>query len=73
LKARIVAVSPYLLLLNNDMSLSGTATSIEFASLRTLDAVDLPKVVNALTSTPVSDAYKQRYTQMQPIYTFGRH
>lgn len=65
LKARIVAVSPYLLLLNNDVNLGGSAPAIEFASLRTLDAVDLPKAVNALTPTPVSDAYKQRYAQMR--------
>lgn len=65
LKARIAAVSPYLLLLNSDVSLSGAAASIEFASLRTLDAVDLPKAVDALTHTPVSDAYKQRYSQMR--------
>ncbi len=65
LKARIAAVSPYLLLLNSDVSLSGTTATIEFSSLRTLDAVDLPKAVNALTPTPVSDAYRQRYTQMR--------
>jgi hypothetical protein len=65
LKARIVAVSPYLLLLNSDVSLSGIPAAIEFASLRTLDAVDLPKAVNALTPTPVSDAYLQLYTHMR--------
>lgn len=66
LKARIAAVSPYLLLLNCDVNLTKTtSTTIEFASLRTMDAVDLPKAVNALTPTPVSDAYMQRYTEMR--------
>lgn len=61
LKARIVAVSPYLLLLNQDVKFSATGEAIEFASLRTLDAVDLPKAVNTLTSEPVSNIYMQRY------------
>jgi len=65
LKSRIVAVSPFLLLLNNDVNLSSAAPQIEFATLRTLDAVDLPKAVNALTSEPVSDNYRQRYGQMR--------
>ena len=65
LKARIATVSPYLLLLNSDVKLSGTADAIEFATLRTLDAVDLPKAVNTLTSMPVSEAYTQRYSQMR--------
>jgi hypothetical protein len=30
-----------------------------------LDAVDLPKAVNALTPSPVSDSYLQRFTQMR--------
>lgn len=61
LKARIVAVSPFLLLLNQDVKFSATGEDIEFASLRTLDAVDLPKAVNTLAPTPVSDIYMQRY------------
>ena len=61
MKARIVAVSPYLLLLNQDVKFSAAGEAIEFASLRTLDAVDLPKAVNTLTPAPVSDIYMQRY------------
>jgi hypothetical protein len=61
LKARIAAVSPYLLLVNNEMPFSSTSKPIEFASLRTLDAVDLPRAVNTLTDTPVSSAYMQKY------------
>lgn len=65
LKARIAAVSPYLLLLNNDIAFSATGKGIEFASLRTLDAVDLPKAVNTLTQTPLSSAYIQRYGELR--------
>lgn len=65
LKARIVAVSPYLLLLNNDVSFKGAGKNIEFATLRTLDAVDLPKAVNLLTGTGLSQAYIQRYGELR--------
>lgn len=65
LKARIASVSPYLLLLNSDVKLKNGSEPIEFASLRTLDAVDLPKAVNTLTPTPVSESYQQRYSEMR--------
>lgn len=65
LKARIAEVSPYLLLLNNEMAFSATGRHIEFASLRTLDAVDLPKAVNTLTDTPLSSSYIQMYGQLR--------
>jgi len=65
LKARIAAVSPYLLLLNSDISFNATANDTDFATLRTLDAVDLPKAVNSLTQTPVSTAYIQRYGELR--------
>lgn len=65
LKARIVAVSPYLLLLNNDVGFTAIGKDIEFSSLRTLDAVDLPKAVNTLTTTPLSQAYIQRYGELR--------
>lgn len=65
LKARIAAVSPYLLLLNNEMAFSAAGKDTEFASLRTLDAVDLPKAVNTLTDRPVSSAYVQRYGELR--------
>lgn len=76
LKARIAAVSPYLLLLNNDIPSKGNNAAIEFSGLRTLDATDLPKAVNNLTSTPVSDAYIQHYNllrQKRNSYTHLGH
>jgi hypothetical protein len=65
LKARIAAVSPYLLLLNNEVTFHGNEKDVEFSSLRTLDAVDLPKAVNTLTDNPVSSAYIQQYGQLR--------
>lgn len=67
LKARIVAVSPYLLLLNSDIGFKNHDSDIEFATLRTLDAVELPKAVNALTGTPVSETFIQRYGELRTI------
>ncbi len=65
LKARIAGVSPYLLLLNNEVAFNSTGNDTEFASLRTLDAVDLPKAINSLTPTPLSHAYIQRYSELR--------
>ena len=65
LKARIATVSPYLLLLNNEMAFSAITKETQFASLRTLDAVDLPRAVNTLTDQPVSDSYLQRYSELR--------
>lgn len=65
LKARIVGVSPYLLLLNNDVAFGAAGKDIEFSSLRTLDAVDLPRAVNTLTKLPVGQKYVQRYEELR--------
>jgi hypothetical protein len=65
LKSRIAAVSPYLLLLNNHLVFSAIGSDTEFASLRTLDAVDLPKAVNTLTQIPVGPKYMQRYSELR--------
>lgn len=65
LKARIAMVSPYLLLLNNEIAFSAEGKEAEFASLRTLDAVDLPKAVNTLTDRPVSPAYAERFSELR--------
>lgn len=65
LKSRIAAVSPYLLLLNADLRFSSIAQDVDFSELRTLDAVDLPRAVNTLTSTPVNAAYVERYGELR--------
>lgn len=65
LKARVCEVSPYLLLLNSDPSLSTTPKDIDFAMLRTLDAVDLPAAVNSLCPKKISGKFIQTYNQIR--------
>jgi hypothetical protein len=67
LKARICAVSPYLLLLDSGMKLSASPKQIDFSELRTLDAVDLPGAVNTLTDKPVSDEFITKYTSLRSL------
>ena len=45
LKAKICAVSPYLLLLRSEPKFSAKVRDIDFSEFRTLDAVDLPPVI----------------------------
>lgn len=65
LKARICEVSPYLLLLNSNPSLSTKQQDIDFTTLRTLDAVDLPAAVNSLCPNRISDKFIQTYNQIR--------
>lgn len=65
LKSIICSVSPYLLLLNGEVPLKATDTDLDFTSLRTLDAVDLPKAVRTLTDFHLSDAYIQEYGELR--------
>ncbi len=67
LKARICAVSPYLLLLDTGMKLSTSHKEIDFSELKTLDAVDLPGAVNTLTDKPVSDEFVEKYTSLRSL------
>jgi len=67
LKARVCAVSPYLLLLGTSMKLATSPTQIDFSELRTLDAVDLPGAVNMLTNKPVSDDFIGKYTKLRSL------
>ena len=67
LKARICAVSPYLLLLDTGLKLSASPKQIDFSELRTLDAVDLPGAVNTLTNNPVPDDFIEKYTTLRSL------
>ncbi|OYU76060.1 MAG: hypothetical protein CFE32_11795 [Alphaproteobacteria bacterium PA3] len=67
LKARVCAVSPYLLLLNAEMKFSTSAKQIDFSDLRTLDAVDLPSAVNTLTDCPLSDEFIGLFTNLRSL------
>ena len=65
LKSIICSVSPYLLLLNSEIPLKMTDTDLDFTSLRTLDAVDLPRAVRTMTDFDLSDSYIQRYGELR--------
>jgi hypothetical protein len=67
LKARICSVSPFLLLLKTDTKFSTTNANVDFADLRTLDAVDLPGVVNSVCAKPLSQRYIQGYSQLRSM------
>lgn len=67
LKARICAVSPYLLLLNTANKFSTTPKSVDFYSLRTLDAVDLPSTANTFCAKPLSDKFLQEYNSIRSL------
>ena len=67
LKAKICAVSPYLLLLNSAPKFSTTARDMDFSELRTLDAVDLPAAVNSLCPKSLSDEYVQAYNEVRSL------
>lgn len=65
LKSIICSVSPYLLLLNGEVPLKMAETDLDFTSLRTLDAVDLPRAVRTMTDFDLSDSYIQRYGELR--------
>lgn len=61
LKSLIAEVSPYLLLLNNDVKFKNSSVDVDFSEMKTLDAVDLPRAVNALTPITLPNTYIERY------------
>ena len=65
LKGRICEISPFLLILDSDLPLSALPKDIDFADLRTMDAVDLPKAVNSLCAKPISGWYLQHYGKLR--------
>ncbi|WP_404420738.1 hypothetical protein [Thalassospira australica] len=65
LKSIICTVSPFLLLLNNSVPLKGGQTSLDFASLRTIDSVDLPNAVRTLSDFPLSNAFDLHFNELR--------
>jgi hypothetical protein len=74
LKAKICAVNPFLLFLGSDVR-SWAKGNADFSESRTLDAIDLIPVVDAVCSTPLSDRYKSCYESLRgdrnKIYHLG--
>lgn len=65
LKARLCAVSPYLLLLESQMPLSTTPKPVDFFDLRTIDAQKLPQAVNTLCPDPLPPTFLTRYDRLR--------
>ncbi|WP_447755740.1 hypothetical protein [Sphingopyxis fribergensis] len=67
LKARIAQVSPYLLLLNSEIPFNSISKDVDFSNLRTIDAVDLPKAVNTICKTPLTQDFVFRYNALRSL------
>ena len=67
MKARICGVSPYLLLLRNDIRNIGKPSQIDFSDFRTIDAVDLPAAIKIFCSKPLSDSYREKYEHLRVL------
>lgn len=67
LKARIVSVSPFLLLSNVKGCLTEKQGDIEFSDIRTIDASDLTRAVNVFCSEKLSHNYVEFYQKMRTL------
>lgn len=67
LKARLCAVSPYLLLLENPIPLSAEPKPLDFFDLRTIDAQRLTQAVNTLCPKPLPPTFITRYDTLRKI------
>jgi len=65
LKARLCAVSPYLLLLENPVPFSAQTKPLDFFELRTIDAQRLPQAVNTLCPRPLPPTFITRYDTLR--------
>lgn len=65
LKAKVAAVSPFLLLA--DPGLGAKAEAVDFSTLRTVDAQDLPKVHDAITAPPMDVGFRQRFSDLRAM------
>ncbi len=66
LKAMVCEVSPYLLLIGNDLKLSSAPTrDLAFSDFRTIDAVDLPAAVNNFCPRKLTARFVQTYSDIR--------
>ncbi len=65
LKAKICAVSPYLLLLGTDQRFKAAGGDVDFTDLRTLDTTDLLTTVNTVCSTAMSPEFTERFNRLR--------
>lgn len=60
-------MSPFLLILGTDPKFKTSQNSIDFSELRTVDAVDLPGMVNALCASKLSEQFITRYSKVRRL------
>ncbi|WP_157059047.1 hypothetical protein [Loktanella sp. 5RATIMAR09] len=67
LKSRVCEVSPYLLILGNEPKFKITQEDLDFTDFRTIDAVDLPAVVNTVSNNRLPIEFHQRYSKIRKL------
>lgn len=65
LRAKICAVSPYLLLLNSENRFKKDGSDVDFTELRTIDAVDLPRCVNSICDEKLGDRFLSDFNEIR--------
>jgi hypothetical protein len=69
LKGRIAAVSPYLLIANDpkDWPRADRNNKIEFSQFRSIDAVQLPKILNCVLAQKLPDEFQAHYDYLRDL------
>lgn len=67
LRAMICRVSPYLLLIDTENRFRQNTPDIDFTELRTVDAVDLPRIVNAVCDRRLPDNFVNQYSHIRSL------
>lgn len=65
LKVRICRVSPFILLIGPVNNFNKSHSEIDFTDFRTIDAADLPSMVNTFCSEPISDSFISLFERLR--------
>jgi hypothetical protein len=67
LKAKICAVSPFLLLVGSGVKFGAKANDVDYSEFKTLDAVELPYAVNTICSDTLKDEFIKSYQDIRSL------
>lgn len=67
LKSRICDVSPYLLIMGNEPKFKANNADIDFTDLHTIDAVDLPNIVNNICASKLPERFNKNYSTLRKL------
>ncbi|HEY4001946.1 MAG TPA: hypothetical protein VGO93_23935 [Candidatus Xenobia bacterium] len=73
LKGRIAAVSPYLLLFDRNWRADPKTNNVAFADLRSIDAIDLVRVHDQVSSTQLTAAFAKLFEDMRRLRNSFAH